>query len=183
MNSTLQNVLKQFVRNPRHKTLLLKGKWGVGKTHAVRDFLLGEESPVKTVSYVSLSGVATVADERSLAISGLERDGGQAAWAKFTNIAKAATKTFPAGAGAVADVGIDALQGFLTNWVIKDAVVVLDDIERKGESLSLSAIFGAVSRLTEIRGAKVIVMMNEDELLRADHQAAELFSNQREKNL
>jgi len=83
----------------------------------------------------------------------------------------------PAGAGGIADMGIGALQGFLANRVIKGAVVVLDDIERKGESLSLNAIFGAISRLTEIRGAKVIVIMNEDELVHADNKAASLLSN------
>lgn len=181
----LQNVLSQFVKSSR-KTLLVKGKWGVGKTFAVRKFLFSGDCPVKTFSYVSLSGVATVSDERSLAISGLEREDGQTAWEKYSSkiadFAKAATKLIPLGAaGGVADVGIDALGGFFANRVIKGAVVVLDDIERKGESLSLGAIFGTISRLTEIREAKVIVIMNEEELVNADLTAAKTLSHQREK--
>jgi hypothetical protein len=58
---------------------------------------------------------------------------------------------------------------------------VLDDIERRDATLSLGAIFGAISRLTEVRGAKTIVIMNEDELQRVSPNDAELLSHQREK--
>jgi hypothetical protein len=87
----------------------------------------------------------------------------------------------PAGAGGIAGVGLDALQGFLANRIVKDAVVVLDDVERRDTLLSLGAIFGAISRLTEVRGAKTIVIMNEDELQRVSPNDAELLSHQREK--
>ena len=39
----------------------------------------------------------------------------------------------------------------LSGRILEDAVVVLDDIERKDHNLRLEAIFGVVSRLTEIR--------------------------------
>src|SRR6266436_202159 len=96
---SLQNELNRFVQNSRHHTLLIKGKWGIGKTLAVRQFLLNECSPVKTVSYVSLSGVASVSDERSLAISGLEREAGRPLWErlprKFSLLGKPAINLIP----------------------------------------------------------------------------------------
>jgi hypothetical protein len=183
--SALNTVIGQFVQDPRHKTLLVKGKWGVGKTYAVRGLLLGENGPAPTVSYVSLSGVSRIADERLLVVSGLERESGQSTLEKYSvklaEVAKTATKMIPSNAGGIADVAIGALQGFLANRIVKDAVVVLDDIERRDALLGLGAIFGAISRLTEVRGAKTIVIMNEDELRRADPDAAELLSRQREK--
>jgi hypothetical protein len=183
MKPTLQNVLNQFVKNSR-KTLLVKGDWGVGKTTAVRQYFLSKNCPVKTFSYVSLSGVATVSDERSLAISGLEREDGQPLWEKFPRkiawLAKPASKQLPV-VGGVADASFDALLTVLNSRVLNDAIVVLDDIERKDENLPLGAIFGVVSRLTEIRKAKIIVIMNEEQLVRADDAAAAMLSHQREK--
>jgi hypothetical protein len=126
-----------------------------------------------------------IADERLLVVSGLERESGQSTLEKYSvklaEVAKTATKMIPSNAGGIADVAIGALQGFLANRIVKDAVVVLDDIERRDALLGLGAIFGAISRLTEVRGAKTIVIMNEDELRRADPDAAELLSRQREK--
>jgi hypothetical protein len=174
--STLNAVIEQFVQDSRHKTLLVKGNWGVGKTHAVRGLLLGENGFAPTVSYVSLSGVSRIADEMLLVVSGLERESGKSTLEKYSvklaGVAKTATQMIPAGAGGVADAGLDALQGFLANRVLKGAIVVLDDIERRDQGLSLSAVFGVISRLTELREAKVIVIMNEDELGRADPDAA-----------
>jgi hypothetical protein len=96
MNTNLHTVLEQFVRDNRYRTLLIKGAWGVGKTHAVREFLLSDNPPAKTVSYVSLSGVTTVSDERLLAISGVELEDGRAAWEqyprKFGDLGKALSK-------------------------------------------------------------------------------------------
>jgi hypothetical protein len=182
--SALNIVIGRFVQDSRHKTLLVKGKWGVGKTHAVRGLLLGEDGPASTVSYVSLSGISKIGDERLLVVSGLEREGGQQALEKyslkFTEVAKTATKMIPLSASGVADAGLDALQGFLASRVVKGAIVVLDDIERREQGLSLSTVFGAISRLTEVREAKVIVIMNEDELA-TDPESAKLLSHQREK--
>src|SRR5271166_3254616 len=154
MRTSIYNVLKQFVENRKHKTLLLTGKWGVGKTFAVRRFLFSETCPVKTFSYVSLSGVSTVSDERSLAISGLEQKDGRPPWERsskeFAWLGKAAIKWISGGSG-VGDLGYDAILNLFASRVLKSAIVVLDDIERKAPTLQLSAIFGAVSRLTEIR--------------------------------
>ncbi|HEV3209145.1 MAG TPA: P-loop NTPase fold protein [Chthoniobacterales bacterium] len=139
---------------------------------------------MKTFSYVSLSGVATVSDERSLAISGLELEDGRPLWErlprKFAWLGKPASNLIPL-AGGVAGAGFDALLSLLASRVLKDAIVVLDDIERKDQNLRIGTIFGAVSRLTEIRGAKVVVIMNEAELVHADEAAAETLSHQREK--
>jgi hypothetical protein len=105
-STALNTVIEQFVQDSRHKTLLVKGDWGVGKTHAVRGLLLGENGPAPTVSYVSLSGVSGIADERLLVVSGLERESGQSTLekysAKLASLAKTATPMIPAGAGGIA---------------------------------------------------------------------------------
>src|SRR6202051_73675 len=111
-STALNTVIEQFVQDSRHKTLLVKGDWGVGKTHAVRGLLLGENGPAPTVSYVSLSGVSGIADERLLVVSGLERESGQSTLekypVKFGEVAKSVTKMIPSGAGGLADVAVDA---------------------------------------------------------------------------
>jgi hypothetical protein len=117
-------------------------------------------------------------------LSGLELEDGQPAWEVFTRkfawFAKPASKLIPL-VGGVADASFDELLTFLASRVLKGSLVVLDDLERKDPHLHLGAIFGVVSRLTEIREAKVIVIMNEEELVRADNAAAGTLSSQREK--
>jgi hypothetical protein len=58
----------------------------------------------------------------------------------------------------------DAALPLISKGILKGAVVVIDDIERKHGDLDLDSILGTISRLSEVRGSKVVAIMNDAEL-------------------
>lgn len=64
----LSDILLELVDSDSWNTLLLKGNWGVGKTSATRSLMESTimQDKVKTFSYISLAGVASVTDEATL---------------------------------------------------------------------------------------------------------------------
>jgi hypothetical protein len=179
--ASLDECLTRFLGQSVRRTLLIQGAWGTGKTYAVRQFLNGNRKLAPTFSYVSLSGVHEIGDERTLALSGLERAEGKRVdvgvlKAFRAAVAKGIDKVPVLGAlGPLSDLGAQ----LSATALLKDAVVVLDDLER-AESKLLPSIFGAISRLVELRGARVWAVMNEDEL-QANKDSADELARQREK--
>gem|GEM_PF-5783593 len=47
---------------------------------------------------------------------------------------------------------------------IKDAIICIDDIERKGEDLCIKDVFGLISELKEQKNCKVVILLNDAEL-------------------
>jgi hypothetical protein len=57
-----------------------------------------------------------------------------------------------------------AKAGFLYFSLIRDQIVCIDDLERRGNGLDLKDVFGLVSFLREQRNCKVMLILNSDEL-------------------
>jgi hypothetical protein len=122
-----------------HTTLLLKGPWGTGKTSAIRSLLdeakdrsIPDRVPVETVSFISLAGLRSIDDERSLFLRGFDEVGD---WLD------AGGKTLQA---VIKGLGLDkfssAASGLFLAAVsrkMKGALVVIDDIERRSKSLEI----------------------------------------------
>src|SRR6266852_3524006 len=56
------DIFSAFLRDGEKKTLILKGKWGVGKTYAWKKFIADQQPPELAVSYVSLFGIKTISE-------------------------------------------------------------------------------------------------------------------------
>jgi hypothetical protein len=178
----LSEVLLALVDSDSWTTLLLKGNWGVGKTSAVRSLMEVPvmQDKVKTFSYISLAGVASVTDEVTLFVKGLER---------VKNLGKK-TKENIESAAAVLNVVLSAagkgnitaeLPGLLpiaAKSLMKDALVVIDELDRRAEGLALEEVLGLVIRLSEHRQCKVVVISNEDKFSEVDQGT---LNEQREK--
>ena len=52
---------------------------------------------------------------------------------------------------------------------VKKAVICIDDLERKGNDISVKEILGLVNQLKEDRQCKIILISNEDQFNEADH--------------
>ena len=62
-----------------------------------------------------------------------------------------------------------ALLSFLT---IRDQIVCIDDLERRGQRLAVGGVLGLVSFLREQRACKVVLILNDEALKRACISAA-----------
>ena len=178
----LKDVLLESVGSDNWTTLLLKGNWGVGKTSAVRSLI---DSPViqdkvKTFSYISLAGLSSVTDEATLFLRGLERvkDRGKKTKEGVESVAAVVNVVLTAAGKGNTTAQLPGLLPILAKSLMKDALVVIDELERRAKGLDLEEVLGLVVRLSEHRQSKVVVISNEDKLSKEDQT---VLSEQREK--
>ena len=118
-------------------TVLIYGKWGCGKTFAINEFVSSENKP--NVIYVSLFGIG---DKNDI----------------FAILSEYLDSSFLARVN-----GDYFVKPAVEKASYKYALVVFDDLERKGEGLTYTAIYGIVDALRK-QGIKVVCVINEENL-------------------
>ena len=123
------------------------------------------------ISYVSIFGASSITDikrlilEKAVGLNSKELNRAikvaRSTWAfgrllpKFSNFANAVQ--------------------YVSELLLKNFIVCLDDIERRSSSLELSTVFGLVSLLKEENNCRVVLIFNEDELKEADQTALKIY--------
>ena len=171
-------------REDTPKVVFLTGGWGEGKTHQWRLALKEAQAQAKPpkFAYVSLFGINSLTDARrrlaeefvaAIRIPGEEGTLGSKV-SELTTTAKymQAIKLLP----LVPFLGkAETLLNELSFSVVRNAVICIDDIERKGAGLSVSDIFGLALFLKEERGCRVVLVANDKKLEGSDATAAQAF--------
>lgn len=73
-------------------------------------------------------------------------------------------------------VNLGRLYGAFSYSMVKNCIVCLDDLERKGEAVDIGEVLGLISSLKDQRDCKIILIYNEDKL-----DGLKLFGEYREK--
>lgn len=71
--------------------------------------------------------------------------------------------------------GLPALLSLAATPIMKNALVVLDDLERRHKSLALREVLGTIIRLVDVRRCRVIVISNENELEESDRKELDQY--------
>ncbi|MDP0562172.1 MAG: P-loop NTPase fold protein [Candidatus Endonucleobacter sp. (ex Gigantidas childressi)] len=169
-NSHVEEFLKYYCsldRDPGY-AVLLKGKWGTGKTWFIKRFFRSlkessrkEDESIKHL-YVSLYGVTSFDEIENEFFKQLHPKLSSKTFNVVGNLAagvlKAALKTtlnyeIPGG-------GID-LPEYLTKT--DGYVIVFDDLERA--TINIESLLGYINHYVEYQGYKVIIVANEEEIL------------------
>jgi len=170
--------IKSFLEREGAGVLCIRGKWGVGKTFTWNETLEAARksvnAPIAHYSYVSLFGlnslaalkfaifenVVSIQGERPLTadIDSLQSfvESAPTQWRKFVGFAK----KLP----IVSQFTGDEATGTLSFLTIRNMIVCIDDLERKGAGLSVSDVLGLASELRERKGCKIVFLLNEEEL-------------------
>ncbi|KPX62469.1 hypothetical protein ALQ99_05372 [Pseudomonas syringae pv. lapsa] len=157
-----------------NRVIALSGKWGTGKTHLWQQIRV--ESPhlsIKNAASVSLFGVSTINDlKMKIAQALLPRlDSDKALTASVTTALvglKKLAKSFHSGFGALDELALLALPTLL-----KDKFIVIDDIERKHEKLSIDEILGFIDECVQSSKSRILLVLNDDKLI--DRKVWDLF--------
>lgn len=178
----IKSVVEKFITDNRNELLVIKGKWGVGKTFFWQKLI--EESKRKKqigrnyYSYVSLFGLDNIEElKTAIVASRVQWNAGKLKEKvdSLTTRLKELGKTLNE---------IPALRGYpgvvsnILFYSLNDTLICLDDIERKGNRLDVTHVFGLACLLKEQRGCKVVLIMNDDSL---DGDAREQFKLHGEK--
>lgn len=171
--SIIQEQINKFLSDGEPAVIAIKGQWGVGKTYSWNNFIKDAQSKgsikFERYSYVSLFGVNSL---DTLKYSIFENTIPKASIGKEPSI-----ETFQNNTKAISEgVGRKTL-GFvkyipyvkniapvlesLTFLSLREIIICIDDLERKGNGLSLKDVLGLVSLLKEQKKCKVVLLLND----------------------
>jgi len=172
--ATCKQALVGLLADDQNKVIALSGKWGTGKSHLWRDVQKESADEVITRAvYVSLFGLGSVSELKlKIAQSVLPtlQEGGAVATAVANTVSgvKKILKGFSSGFSALDDLAL-----IVAPMMIKDRFIVIDDIERKHEKLSIDEILGFIDDCVQNLGCRILLVLNSDQL--ADKKFWELF--------
>ena len=183
--------LKKFLAREGAEVLCLRGRWGVGKSYAWATALEEAQKAgsikLPRYSYVSLFGINSL-DELKFSIfeNVITLSGGLVkpdlntldafvssrigSWRKVTRLAQSVPIVRNVIGGDAT-----ALVSFMT---IREQIVCIDDLERRGSKLDIRDVLGLISYLREQRACKVVLILNDEKL---DPEANKTFGSNLEK--
>jgi len=171
LTKDIENNLKNILKQKLESVTVIKGKWGIGKTHFIKNFLdkllIENEYKFKYV-YVSLFNKNSLDDiEKEITIKlytsvraiSFVKD-------KIKNLGFVLgikADDFNLNTGSISSI-INLGLSIFENKDFENITIVFDDLERLSEKLSFEQGLGFISVLKEDKNCKVIVVMNDDEL-------------------
>jgi GTPase SAR1 family protein len=175
----ISNYLTNVLERDEPAVIALKGKWGVGKTFFIRKFL-DDNFPDKYV-YVSLFGKSSIEEVIKEIVLQLYRG------ARFVNklkgllgLAEDSVAYETQYKGISLNLTTSLINSLLTlaeRRDFKGIIVVLDDIERT--AVDIDKVLGLVNSLREEKKCKVILIYNEDELIRLTESKKDKDNNEK----
>lgn len=189
--------LKSVVTAAVPAVVVLKGKWGRGKTHLWRDSLrkFAGQAPDRwqRYSYVSLFGVESLAELRDAVLANGDDwrqivaafrppdpdeappDILQRAVARVRTRFKRAMKQTDELTELAGKLNAGGLTHALLLKGVHHYLVCVDDVERRGTHLRLRDVLGYLSTLRDDRNCSVLLILNSDELTPGDREEFELL--------
>lgn len=159
-NSHVKEYLSYYVSlpHPPRYAVMVKGPWGIGKTHLISEFLERDVKQKERYVYVSLYGIATTDDLDAALLQAIS----PALAAGITKAGARIGKTLLKGVETPADPsGNDAVGKF------KADLFVFDDLERC--DAPINKVLGYINQFVEHDGCKVIIVANEKEIAGSEY--------------
>ncbi len=160
---------EEALKDQDNKVIALSGRWGTGKSHLWDEIQKSScDDSVKGAIYVSLFGLASMDQFKvKLVQSAIPIAGGYPrVFEGIKSTVKAVQKALEgvnkgfAGLGALGELAV-----LLTPNILKNKLIVLDDIERKHEKLSVDELLGFIDECTKQHGARIVLILNTDQLI------------------
>jgi hypothetical protein len=168
----VETAVEKFIKNERNDFLLIKGDWGVGKTHFWKKTIAGI-SKAGTVghqhyAYISLFGIDSLESLKNAIVAA--KIDSNTIWknsdTSFSNLASDIKKDLS---------GLEKIP-FLRNYTgglvgdfafktVKNSIICFDDFERKSKSLEINEVLGLASLLKEQRNCKIVFISNNEKIL------------------
>ncbi len=174
MNNILESILNHLKMN-NTGALLVTGKWGSGKTYYLKNEVLPyvKENTGFTPVIVSLYGEENRAGVAKKIIYGFLDSKSGVSDFSFQKVASWISKAAPYIPKIKDYVDLSKIlegsgENFLKFLPHNKILIVLDDLERKSESLQMSDLFGLINDIVENFGAKVLLIANEEKIEKSE---------------
>ncbi|MCW2039322.1 hypothetical protein [Xanthomonas campestris] len=185
---SIEATIDGFLSSDDPSAIIIRGKWGVGKTHFWRNRILSESAGkpwTQRYSYVSLFGINSLS-ELKVALGVATEEFNNYAMAEWRLKGSAirwlwiAQRWLGDVIQLIPKVGDRAGKIYerASFYAVRNRVICFDDVERHGSSLSLRDMLGLVSYLVEDRRCRVVVILNDGQLSKDDQN---IWNENREK--
>ncbi len=175
-SNELNNYICHYVKKDKTNfALMLTGEWGSGKSYYISNDLIPclSKEKIKCV-VVSLYGIDSIEDlSKAIYVElRLPTFEGKASEFKTTGrvIAKTVVRNVVGVAGINLSISNDDLQKIYDSVELKNALVIIEDFERSG--LEFKDILGYINSLVEQDGVKVLIVTNEDEIIKKNKKCS-----------
>ncbi len=161
--SDTKSQLLSYLANDDNRVIALTGKWGTGKSHLWNEIRSAStDEAVRKSLYVSLFGIKSIGQVKLL----LMQDAIRARTSKEIGTVVNAVPKIVKGLQALRkefsilhDVGEAAAP-----LLLKDKLVVIDDIERKHKDLDIDEVLGFIDNYSQTHSTRFILVLNNDKL-------------------
>ena len=164
----VEPVVRHFIADTSNDVLVLKGQWGVGKTHFWHSVIKSASQNKKmgrdSYAYISLFGLNSLDDLRNAIFASRVK-------ASEIGIKDPLSVLQKNAKGLVKHLKLvpkvkdwSAVASTAAFHMINETLVCLDDLERKGKDFDILEILGLVSLLKEHRNCKVAIILNDKSL-------------------
>ncbi|MDP3836797.1 MAG: P-loop NTPase fold protein [bacterium] len=142
--------------------VLLKGEWGCGKTHLIRKYINGKKNYI----HISLYGLSTFTEINEKILIELLPTSSKIKrfLSKTVSVIGSAIKLIPHVREVLPNNVNKIFLDFYLDRKNTGLVFIFDDLERS--DIEISKLLGFINHLVEFRGHKVIIIANEEELLK-----------------
>ena len=169
-----ENQISRFFNDNESRIFVLKGPFGSGKSHFIRHTILTDpdfKKHFRLSAHVSLFGLQNLIGLEDSVIGSL-KIGGKGLDAKTIDKGLKLIKDSLGPLVAESSLSLSAKSLFWTMASNLQFLLILDDIDRKGDALKIEEILGFVSSLTEMSDGKTkaILVVNEDEIGKRDRR-------------
>lgn len=178
-----ENIINKFLSNKDYKVLAVKGKWGIGKTHLVRNFL--DEHQKNYYLYASVFGISSIEQLKARIVGNYQKNVKPKPInniLEFFNRNSGRLEKIPkldfGLSGSLLAIGGDLLLEIFFNLnVNNNSIICIDDFEIKSQ-LPLDEILGFVEYIVQELKCKIILIYSDDNL---DQASTEILQTYREK--
>jgi hypothetical protein len=183
----VKSEIARFLAAREPEVIALKGAWGIGKTYSwkklISDISKTMDLPTHRYSYVSLFGVNSLQDFKFLLFQQSVPNniiGREASISSFRdNVIGFSESLGRKGFRWFAKLPV--FKDFspelhsLAFLSLKNTLVCIDDLERKGQGLEVGDILGLISQLKEEKNCKVVLIMNDKGFAQSDFEEFEKY--------
>lgn len=157
--------LVQLLNDPDYKVIALSGKWGTGKSYMWDEIRRTSTNPsVADALYVSLFGLNDLNNIKLRIVQGALPNNGKDSpiWDQARTAITGAKKILTSLHGGFS--ALDEIALLAVPAILKNKLIVLDDIERKHAHLDIDQVFGFIDEFTKQHGARFVLILNNDQL-------------------
>ena len=174
--AVLEKQIRRFLASQNPEVMSIKGGWGVGKTYAWNRYLCDAKGRKKIAlnkySYVSLFGINSLQDLKLSIYENLIDSSSVGTNPSVKSFKSNTAKLFKTIGNKTLSVlpgsnAINNYQSFLPSLSflsLENAVICIDDFERKGSEIEAQDILGLITQLKEQKGCKVVLILNDESL-------------------